>query len=241
MKSTILPGLLRKNESTNVVESLRNIGLEIKVLNCSDEFLNATTTVRNADNTGTFETLPLCYAIDPEDKRNIIGDTFVKVANEAIRELGLDPNEIFLALGSLRISSNETVNNTYVKTGHCDSELACVLRAAGRVLEPLIGFLKDEVRQLGRDLGLPESLVSRHPFPGPGLAVRILCTSEPYMEKDFSDVQVYDLILNYLLVSFGRIYFSGHCGSNRRIQRQLAKAFFTPGSSHQCYHKRRAE
>lgn len=57
-------------------------------------------------------------------------------------------------------------------------------------MEPLRDFHKDEVRKLGYDLGLPEALIQRHPFPGPGLAIRILCAEEPYIEKDYSETQV---------------------------------------------------
>lgn len=64
------------------------------------------------------------------------------------------------------------------------------LRDAGRIIEPLRDFHKDEVRKLGYELGLPEALIQRHPFPGPGLAIRILCAEEPYIEKDYSETQV---------------------------------------------------
>lgn len=69
------------------------------------------------------------------------------------------------------------------------------LRDAGRVVEPLRDFHKDEVRKLGYDLGLPDSIIQRHPFPGPGLAIRILCAEEPYIEKDYSETQVM-LVIN---------------------------------------------
>lgn len=64
------------------------------------------------------------------------------------------------------------------------------LRSAGRVVEPLSDFHKDEVRDIGRDLGLPVDLIERQPFPGPGLAIRIICAEEPYIEKDYSETQV---------------------------------------------------
>lgn len=138
----------------------------------------------------------LCFAINPEEKRKIIGDTFVKVANETIKELKIDPDDVFLAQGTLRpdliesASAMVSTNADTIKTHHNDTELMRQLRDDGRVVEPLKDFHKDEVRKLGYDLGLPESLVERHPFPGPGLAIRILCAEEPYIEKEFSETQV---------------------------------------------------
>lgn len=146
----------------------------------------------------------LCQVTDPEEKRKIIGDTFVRVAEDLIQELKLNPDQVFLGQGTLRPDLIESAshiassNADAIKTHHNDTELVRQLRAKGRVVEPLRDFHKDEVRQLGRDLGLPAELVQRHPFPGPGLAVRVICAEEPYMEKDFSETQVLvKVICNY--------------------------------------------
>lgn len=192
----ITAGFLRKDESEQVEESLKNIGLNIIVKKCFYKFFKASTTVRKANTTYNSETPMLCFTINPEEKRKIIGDTFLKIANETIKELNLEPSEVFVAQGTLRPdlieSASELVskNADTIKTHHNDTELVRQLRAAGRVVEPLKDFHKDEVRRIGRDLGLPDALVDRHPFPGPGLAIRILCAEEPYMEKDFAETQV---------------------------------------------------
>lgn len=98
-----------------------------------------------------------------------------------------------------------------IKTHHNDSELIRKLREEGRVVEPLKDFHKDEVRMIGRDLGLPTDLVMRHPFPGPGLAIRVLCAEEPYMEKDFSETQV----LVKIIVEFDQMLQKKHALLNR--------------------------
>jgi len=69
-----------------------------------------------------------------------------------------------------------------IKTHHNDTNIVRELRKLGRVIEPLQDYHKDEVRKLGRELGLPEALVQRQPFPGPGLAIRILCSEKPFID-----------------------------------------------------------
>lgn len=189
-------GFLRKDESVQVAESLKKVGINVIVKSCFYNFLKGSTTIRKANSLYNSETPMLCFAINPEDKRKIIGDTFVKVANEVIKELKLDPDDVFLAQGTLRPDLIESASSLVsksadtIKTHHNDTELMRQLRDAGKVVEPLKDFHKDEVRKLGYDLGLPESLVERHPFPGPGLAIRILCAEEPHIEKDFAETQV---------------------------------------------------
>lgn len=179
------------------------------------EFLNGDTTVN--DVTPPRKTPLLCHVLDPEDKRRIIGDTFVRVANEVTEDLSLNPDEVMLGQGTLRPDLIESASGLasgqadVIKTHHNDTDLVRALRARKKVIEPLSEFHKDEVRRLGADLGLPADLTQRHPFPGPGLAIRILCAHEAYMEKDFAETQV----LCRLVVNYAEMAAKGHALLNR--------------------------
>ncbi|KAJ8320645.1 hypothetical protein KUTeg_002232 [Tegillarca granosa] len=128
--------------------------------------------------------------------KDTVGDHKVLVANEVIEQLELKPEDVFLGQGTLRPDLIESASELAsgkadaIKTHHNDTELVRELRKQGRVVEPLRDFHKDEVRSIGRDLGLPAELVQRHPFPGPGLAIRVICADEPYMCRDFAETSV---------------------------------------------------
>lgn len=213
-------GFMRKNESFKVHSSLQKVGLNLRVIKAASNFFEGTTIVpidKNENNTRTKITKMLCMTSNPEEKRKIIGDVFVKISDEIISDLNLKADEVFLAQGTLRPDLIESaslhVSNKadVIKTHHNDSELIRKLRDDGRVCEPLKDFHKDEVRALGRDLGLPNDLIMRHPFPGPGLAIRILCAEEPYMERDFSETQV----LVKIIVEFDQMLQKKHALLNR--------------------------
>lgn len=192
-------GFLRKDESDQVVNSLQALGLNLRVVKSALTFYDSSTTVHGR------QTLPLCKTVNPEEKRRIIGDTFVKVADRTAVELSLTWDNLLLGQGTLRPDLIESASHMAssradaIKTHHNDSEMVRQLRLHGRVVEPLKDFHKDEVRALGRELGLPVELLERHPFPGPGLAIRILCAEEPFMEADFGETQVLvRLIVDYV-------------------------------------------
>lgn len=167
-------GFMRQGESQTVMEALGAAGIEVKLLDVADMFAEATTVIDGV------MTPPLNQAVNPQQKRKIIGDTFIRVRDTIIQELDL-PEDSVLAQGSLRPDLIESGSHLAsgkadtIKTHHNDTEEVRKLRQLGRVVEPLQALYKDQVRELGRRLGLPESLVVRHPFPGPGLAIRILC------------------------------------------------------------------
>jgi GMP synthase (glutamine-hydrolysing) len=170
-------GLMRENESELVATALQKIGLSLTVVDATDDFLQ-----------------PLKNLTDPQAKRQTIGDTFVAVAEKYLQSLQLNLATVFLCQGTLRpdliesASSHITQSASAIKTHHNDTALVRELRAKGRVIEPLAEYHKDEVRQLGKQLGLSEELIWRQPFPGPGLGVRILCAIAPYLTADYSEV-----------------------------------------------------
>lgn len=156
-------GLMRLNESQKVMKTLSLLKAQnLYRIDAEAYFLAA-----------------LKGITDPEAKRQIIGDMFVKVQDKEVQKLGL-PKDYFLAQGTIYPDLAESGKGTGKKTGlvkshhNVRSPLLEQKRVAGLVLEPLKDLYKSEVRQLGRMLGLPEELINRHPFPGPGLGVRML-------------------------------------------------------------------
>uniref|UniRef100_A0A0R3S626 GMP synthase (glutamine-hydrolyzing) n=1 Tax=Elaeophora elaphi TaxID=1147741 RepID=A0A0R3S626_9BILA len=171
-------GFMRSNESNLVLESLNKLNLKVRRYSAFYAFMNGRISV------GGELSVPLMRTVQPEMKRKIIGDTFMRVKDKIMDELNLD-KDVFLAQGTLRPDLIESASHLasshadVIKTHHNDSALVRELRDLGKVLEPLKDFHKDEVRELGISLGLPEHIVHRHPFPGPGLAIRIVCAERP--------------------------------------------------------------
>lgn len=150
-------GLLRKNEFKNVLEIFdKDLHLPVKGVDASDLFLER-----------------LKEVTDPETKRKIIGKTFIDVFED---ELKNDENYHYLAQGTLYPDVIESVSfkgpSATIKSHHNVGGLPEKMKL--KLLEPMRELFKDEVRAVGRSLGIPEHFISRHPFPGPGLAIRVL-------------------------------------------------------------------
>jgi GMP synthase (glutamine-hydrolysing) len=151
-------GLMRKNESALLREAFaEKLGMKIVMVDARERFLTA-----------------LAGVEDPEEKRRIIGREFIRVFEEESAKLG---NFRFLAQGTLypdviESTSKETKAAQIIKTHHNVGGLPDDLKF--ELVEPLRALFKDEVRAVGTELGLPESVVQRQPFPGPGLAIRII-------------------------------------------------------------------
>ena len=151
-------GLMREGE-TDFVRRIAGLSVEC----AADEFLGA-----------------LAGVTDPEEKRHIIGEEFVRVQERVIEREGLLGHDWMLGQGTIypdTIESGGTAKAALIKTHHNRVAGVQKLIASGRIVEPLRSFYKDEVREIGRELGLPAELLDRHPFPGPGLAIRCLCSA----------------------------------------------------------------
>ena len=168
-------GLMRKDESRKVVAMLESLGLgaNLTFVDASDDFLGA-----------------LAGEVEPERKRRIIGDTFVAVFEREAKRLGIESH--LLAQGTIypdTIETGGTKRADTIKTHHNRVPVIERMIAAGRVVEPLAELYKVEVRELGERLGVPAGMIRRHPFPGPGLGVRLLCsTGEPDREH-FAEIE----------------------------------------------------
>jgi GMP synthase (glutamine-hydrolysing) len=125
---------------------------------------------------------------DPEAKRKIIGRLFVDVQDQVLAQRRYRSKQWMLGQGTIypdTIESGGAKHAAIIKTHHNRVDRIRQLLAEKRILEPLAQFYKDEVRVLGRALGLPDTVVRRHPFPGPGLAIRCLCSArEQRLESD---------------------------------------------------------
>ncbi len=149
-------GLLRKNEFDNVLESYRGMGLNVIGVKAENEFLTA-----------------LSGITDPETKRKIIGNLFIEVfEREALKIQGIE----FLAQGTIYPDVIESVSvkgpSATIKSHHNVGGLPEKMKL--QVVEPLKFLFKDEVRKVGHALEIPPAILHRHPFPGPGLAIRII-------------------------------------------------------------------
>ncbi len=148
-------GLLRKNESEEVLKRFKLLGIKINYIDAAEKFLTA-----------------LKGITDPEEKRKIIGKIFLDIFEEVSADYD------FLAQGTLYPDVIESVNfkgpSATIKTHHNRVEGIFTFIKKGKVIEPLKELFKDEVRELGKELGLPHEILWRHPFPGPGLGIRII-------------------------------------------------------------------
>lgn len=123
----------------------------------------------------------LSLVVEPEAKRHVIGEQFVKVQERIIESRHLLDGNWILGQGTIypdTIESGGSAKSAVIKTHHNRVAGIQKLLDEKRIVEPLSSFYKDEVREIGRELGLPAEFLERHPFPGPGLAIRCLCAGE---------------------------------------------------------------
>lgn len=154
-------GFMRLNESKQVKAALARAGFDdLVVVDAADQFLQAVKGV-----------------IDPEKKREIIGQTFLRVKDEFMRLEKMKTKDWILGQGTIypdTIETGATKHADKIKTHHNRVEAVLKLMKLGALVEPLVELYKDEVREIGQKLNLPSALLNRHPFPGPGLAIRVL-------------------------------------------------------------------
>lgn len=149
-------GVLRKDEYQSVLKTYKQLGLNVKGIDAKKRFYKK-----------------LKDKVDPEKKRKAIGKTFIEIFNEEAKQI---KNVSFLGQGTIYPDVIESVSvhgpSVTIKSHHNVGGLPKKMHL--ELVEPLRSLFKDEVRKVGLELGIPEDMINRHPFPGPGLAIRIL-------------------------------------------------------------------
>ena len=191
-------GFMRKNESAKVAEAYHKFGFNNFIVeDASASFLNA-----------------IAGLTDPQKKRMAVGENFITVRNEVVAKQHLDENNWLLAQGTLYpdiIESGGTKNSTTIKTHHNRVAGIQELIAKGLIIEPIRELYKDEVRAIGKKLGLSEELVMRHPFPGPGLSINVLCNDgKSWSQKDEDELLAAKKELNEIKIDM----FCQNCTAN---------------------------
>lgn len=169
-------GFMRKNESKNVEDAYHKFGFHNFIVeDASESFLKA-----------------ISGLTDPQKKRMAVGENFITVRNEVVARQHLEDDKWLLAQGTLYpdiIESGGTKNSHTIKTHHNRVQGIQNLIEKGLIIEPVKDLYKDEVRAIGKKLGLSDELVMRHPFPGPGLSINVLCNDgKSWTEKDENEL-----------------------------------------------------
>jgi len=191
-------GFMRKNESANVADAYHKFGFNNFIVeDASESFLGA-----------------IAGLTDPQKKRMAVGENFITVRNEVVAKQNLDESQWMLAQGTLYpdiIESGGTKNSNTIKTHHNRVQGIQDLIAKGLIIEPVKDLYKDEVRAIGKKLGLSDELVMRHPFPGPGLSINVLCNDgKSWSAKDDEELAGAKKELNDITLDM----FCENCSAN---------------------------
>ncbi len=179
-------GFMRKNESSTIVTRYREFGFHNFIVeDASNSFLKA-----------------VYHETDPQKKRKAVGENFIAVRNAVVSRMNLDENAWLLAQGTLYpdiIESGGSKNAHTIKTHHNRVEGIQTLIERGLIIEPLKDLYKDEVRLIGKKLGLSDDLIMRHPFPGPGLSINVLCSTGKTTPADEQEMKAAETAVTTLV------------------------------------------
>lgn len=179
-------GFMRKNESSTIVTRYREFGFHNFIVeDASNSFLKA-----------------VYHETDPQKKRKAVGENFIAVRNDVVSRMNLDENAWLLAQGTLYpdiIESGGSKNAHTIKTHHNRVEGIQTLIERGLIIEPLKDLYKDEVRLIGKKLGLSDDLIMRHPFPGPGLSINVLCSTGKTTPADEQEMKAAETAVTTLV------------------------------------------